>query len=185
MGHQSSKAWYTSWKTKMTIAGKTTMNKSMYLLSKMLIFPLKIPSRELTYPPKKMAFWVGDFPFPFRWDTWPFPGGKYLLVDFWFRNVQVTRKTSKASLQSMPAVVAFRQRGQRPAKNPMMRLEDYPPGNGHVSHRKGKGKSPTQNAIFWGDMLVPWRVCDFPFENASFWVCMFNFSGGVVSGLVF
>ena len=27
----------------------------------------KIPSKELTYPPK-MAFWVDDFPFPFRWD---------------------------------------------------------------------------------------------------------------------
>ena len=26
----------------------------------------------------------------------------------------------------------------------------YPPGNGYISHRKGKGKSSTQNAIFWG-----------------------------------
>ena len=31
----------------------------------------------------------------------------------------------------------------------------------------GKGKSSTQNAIFWGDMLVPWRVC-FPFAVSSF-----------------
>jgi len=33
----------------------------------------------------------------------------------------------------------------------------YPPGDGYISHRKGKGKS-SSNMPFLGDMLVPWRV---------------------------
>ena len=34
------------------------------------------PSRELTYPPISMAFWVDDFPnFPVWWDMLIFPEG--------------------------------------------------------------------------------------------------------------
>ena len=36
---------------------------------------------ELTFYPSERYFWVDDFPFPFWWDMWSFPGGYILLFD--------------------------------------------------------------------------------------------------------
>ena len=38
-----------------------------------------------------------------------------------------------------------------------MLLQD-PPGNDHISHQTGKGKSSTQKCRLVGAMLVPWRL---------------------------